>query len=158
MSEVLAERDACCDAPGSPAEPFPAHALRHAWDLPRDLHPVNGTAQVRAAERVCVVGGGLTSAQLALLAADEGEIWLCCGCEGKCGDGRFQSLCCVALEGSSLILIPGCRRLAGVRCRGDTGHPAAHDRAAVRLGHTVSGSGGKGSRVVITQWRNRGST
>lgn len=62
MSEAC-ESESCAHLP---------HSLRHAWDLPQDVHPLRGTAPLRPNERVLVVGGGLTSAQLALLAATRG--------------------------------------------------------------------------------------
>lgn len=59
------------------SEAYPAHSLRHAWELPQDLAPptpqhAGGQRPLHPQERVLVVGGGLTAVQLAVLAAAKG--------------------------------------------------------------------------------------
>lgn len=57
---------------------FPPYALRHAWDLPQDLCASSPCfSPLRAKERVLIVGGGLTAAQLAVLVADQGHTHAC---------------------------------------------------------------------------------
>ncbi len=62
----------------SPCRRYPPHALRHAWALPQDLCASAAAPKpLQSGERILVVGGGLTAAQLSVLAADQGQGHVC---------------------------------------------------------------------------------